>query len=337
MNKTQAVEAARHLLQGPRAYESQRLDRIAAAMAPWTRQTALTKVEAKGLTGDLSKHPLAGLALKSQTNFLPLVLDTFSQSMKVDNYLSGLGSQDSARPWKWWKLNKLNARQTGVHRSALQYGVSYATVLPSLVNSKSEAAFIRGASPRQMTALYGEPMEWDPRTDTPVDDDWPIMSLEVKGPMIRLYDEKSVHFIGAKSVPKSQFGWSDPLYWRVDNFEYIEGRNHDVGVCPIVRFQDRMLLDGEEQYGIIEPLITIQDRIDETTFEMLVAQFYSAFKQRYVMGWIPSDQQEALRQVASDVWFFKDPNTKVGQFDATDLKNYLESKGSAVRDMTSIG
>lgn len=337
MNQAQAIDAVRNMLQGPRAFEAERLTRIAAAMAPWNPATALSHLEVKGVNGNLSSHPLAGLAVKSQTNFLPLVLDTFSQSMKVDNYLSGLGDQASANPWKWFKRNKLNARQTGVHRSALQYGVSYTTVLPSLIDSKFDAAFIRGVSPRQMTAVYGEPMEWDPRQDTPSDDDWPIMALEVKGPMIRLYDEKSVHFVGVKSVPQSQLGWRDPAYCRADNFQYIEGRGHDVGVCPIIRFQDRMLLDGEEQFGIIEPLITIQERIDETTFEMLIAQFYSAFKQRYVMGWLPKDQSEAMSQVASDVWYFKDSNTKVGQFDATELKNYLESKGSAVRDMAAIG
>jgi hypothetical protein len=43
-----------------------------------------------------------------------------------------------------------------------------------------------------------------------------------------------------------------------------------VGVTPVVRYRDRMLLDGEEQYGIIEPLLTMQDRINETTFGMMV-------------------------------------------------------------------
>lgn len=321
------------MLSGPRAFESQRLERIATAMLPWNAQNAVSKVQVKGT---LTDHPLAGLAQRAQTNFLPLVLDTFSQSMKVDNYFSGEG-KTTAAPWMWWQRNKLDARQTGVHRSALQYGASYVTVLPSLIPGAGDAAFIRGVSPRQMTALYGEPMEWDPRQDSPVDDDWPIMALEVKGQMIRLYDEESVHFIGIKNVPKSQFGWTEAAYSDANNFEYIEPRNHGVGVCPVVRFQDRMLLDDEEQYGIIEPLIAIQSRIDETTFEMLIAQYYSAFKQRYVMGWIPTSEEQALRQSASDTWFFKDADVKVGQFDSTDLKNYLESKASAVRDLSAIG
>lgn len=337
MNKTQAVDAARDLLQGPRAFEARRLDAIDAAMRPWDAEQALASLTIKSARSELVKNRLLNLARKSQTNFLPLILDIFGQGLKVDNYLAS-GGQETAQPWKWWQRNRMDARQTGIHRTALQYGVSYATVLPSLtaVDEQTPAAVIRGVSPRQMTALYGETLEWDPRTGGPVDDDWPIMALEMKGPMIRLYDEKAVHFIGVKNVPASSLGWTDPTYTSVNNFEYIEGRNHDVGVCPIVRYRDRMLLDGEEVYGIIEPLMAIQGRIDETVFHMMSSQYVAAFKQRYVSGWMPKDESEALKQSASDTWFFNDKEVKVGQFDETDLKNYIDSQASAVRDLSAI-
>ncbi|MBF6368416.1 phage portal protein [Nocardia puris] len=348
MNRQSAVDAVRHMLQGPRWYEAQRLEVLAAAMRPWTAQEALSALEIRGVTstqmqGSLSA--LVGLARKSQTNFLPLILDVFGQGLKVDNYLTGdepdpeTGRRFTAGPWVWWQRNQFGAKQTGINRAALHYGVSYATVLPSLTADPgdSPAVHMRGVSPRQLTALYGEPLEWDPRRGGPVDDAWPIMAMEMKGPMVRLYDEQNVHFIGVKQVPQSALGWRDPAYLSVGNFEYIEGRAHQLGVCPVVRFQDRILLDGEEQYGIIEPLLTIQERINETTYEMLVAQYWSAFRQRYVMGWIPKNQEEALRHAASDTWYFKDQAVKAGQFDATDLKNYIESKESGLRDLAAVG
>jgi hypothetical protein len=189
-----------------------------------------------------------------------------------------------------------------------------------------------------MTALYGERLEWDPRVDAPVDDDWPMMALEMNGSMIRFYDEERVHFIGVKSLPQSALGWRDFTFRQVSNFDYIESRAHGVGVCPIVRFEDRNLLDGEQELrGVVEPLLSVQKRIDETTFEMMVAQYYSAFVQRYVMGWIPQSQAEALKQAVSDVWYFKDHEVKVGQFEPGDLKGYLESGASAKRDLASLG
>lgn len=340
MNRTQAISTVQAMLAGPRAFEAERLNALAAAVCPWDDAYALSQLEIKGVTGgsaDGSPYAaITGLARKSQTNFLPLVLDVFSQSLKVDNYLSG---DVTPQVWEWWQRNKMDARQTGINRCALHYGVSYATVLPAMnPNITAPAAYIRGVSPRQMTALYGERMEWDPRVDAPVDDDWPMMALEMNGPMIRFYDETDVHFIGVRNMPQSALGWREYTYRQTSNFEYIESRAHGVGVCPVVRFQDRNLLDGEQELrGVIEPLLSVQKRIDETTFEMLVAQYYSAFVQRYVMGWMPKDQAQALKQAVSDTWFFENADVRVGQFDAADLKGYLESGASAKRDLAALG
>ena len=331
MNRTKALDAVRYIMQGPRAFEAERLDRINEALKPWTPERARYILAGAGH----SEEPSIGMKWRSQTNFLPLVLDVFSQSMKVDNYLSS-ATKTTAGPWEWWKRNKMVARQTGLIRSVLEYGVSFTTVMPSLDPLDGQpGAYIRGMSPRQMTALYGEPIEWVPGV-TPVDDDWPIIALEMKDQMIRLYDEQFVHFIGVKQLPQSALGWTDPLYGGLPNFEYIEARPHDVGVCPVVRYRDRWLLDGEEQYGIIEPLIAIQARVDETTYEMSAAQYFTAFIQRWVAGWRPQDAEQALTMAQGDVWYFSSKDVKVGQFDAGDIKGYIESKQSAVRDIASI-
>jgi hypothetical protein len=155
--------------------------------------------------------------------------------------------------------------------------------------------------------------------------------------MMRLYDEEMVYFIGSEEPePKTTFGISATLKFAGAEWHFIEARPHDMGVCPVVRFRDRMLLEGDEQFGIIEPLIDIQKRIDETTFGLLVAQFYAAFKQRYVIGWVPESEAEQLKATASEFWTFKDSDVKVGQFDETDLTRYLKSKDSALGDMAAI-
>jgi hypothetical protein len=45
---------------------------------------------------------------------------------------------------------------------------------------------IRGVSPRKLTALYADP----------VDDDWPMFALKHDDPLLRLYDDEQVYFIG---------------------------------------------------------------------------------------------------------------------------------------------
>lgn len=333
MNRTQVIEAVRYIMQGPRCAELERLDPIAEALKPWSNADAQHQIQATGRR----EEPNFGMKWRSQTNFLPLVVDVYSQSMKVDNYLASDTKETADGPWEWWQRNKFDARQTGIIRSVLTYGVSYTTVLPSLnPQGGVPGAFLRGLSPRQMTCLYGEPIEWTPGV-TPVDDDWPIVALEIKDAAIRLYDEENVYFVGVENVPTSALGWKDPTFWNVNNFKYLEARPHGVGVCPVVRFRDRWLLDGEQQFGIIEPLLTIQARIDETTYEMLAAQYFTAFIQRWVTGWRPKDDSEALSAVAGDVWYFSKADVSVGQFQQGDITGYIESKQSGVRDLAAIG
>ena len=329
MNKEQATEAVMFLL-GQHASRDVRLSRIRDAMRPWDASLARRKLAVSQST--VLSHPLDKLMARSQTNFLPLILDQFSQSLKVADYFTA-DDYESAGPWKHWQRNSLDARQTGVHRATLQYGEAYVVVTPGGVK---DAPVIRGVSPTRMVALYGEPIEWKAEDYGPVDTDWPMMALEIRDQSMRLYDEEFVYFFGAKSAPSLASGWLEQPYKSPRNLEFIEKRPHGVGVVPVVRFRDRQLLDGEEQSGIIEPLINIQDRIDETTFEMSAAQYFAAFKQRYVMGWVPDDEAAGLKMKAADTWFFEDPEVKAGQFDETPLDGYIASKNSAVRDLAAI-
>lgn len=332
-----ALEAARNIVYGPRVIEAERLNRIAIALSPRNQFTSPSGTQflgdAQGGVGYVtvempSNAPVAmqHLALKARTNFLPLVVDTFAQNMKVDGILSSTNPGQLSPAWKYaWQANSLDARQTGVHRSMLAYGASYVTVMPG-----DTGPVIKGVSPRQMTAVYQDP----------VDDDWPMMAVRVDGDMLRFYDEEMVYFIGIESQPRSGLGAAVMISAGVQ-WVFLEARPHGVTfagnpVCPVIRFRDRMLLEGEEQYGIVEPLLDIQRRIDETTFGMLVAQYYAAFKQRYVIGWVPLSEQEELKATAAEFWAFANSEVKVGQFEETDLTRYIGSKDSALQDMAAI-
>jgi hypothetical protein len=99
-----------------------------------------------------------------------------------------------------------------------------------------------------MTAVYANPSR----------DEWPMLALEVDGRMLRLYDEEAVYFLGDENSPRSGLTTGDSpsivpaAMW---GYEFIESRPHGLGVCPIVRYRDRMLLEGEEQYGIVAAVV----------------------------------------------------------------------------------
>ena len=156
------------------------------------------------------------MARSSRVNVLPIVVNSLVQSMYVDGFRAAREADD-LEVWKVWQANRMDARQTGIHRAASAYGAAYAVVLPG-----DPVPVIRRVSPRSLTALYGE------------DPDWPLWALERLGKGLwRLYDDEAVYYVSQPS-----FG---------GDFQHIETREHGAPVTPVVRYLDEDDLDDEDE------------------------------------------------------------------------------------------
>lgn len=248
---------------------------------------------------------------RSRVNVLPLVVDTLAQSLYVVGYRPARSSENAA-PWEIWQANRMDARQSGVHRAALTYGVSFVIGLPG-----DPAPVLKARSPKDLTAVY----------EDVVDDEWPLYALEdtpAKG-RYRLYDATHVY---------------DLLEDDADRFTFLSAAEHGFGYCPVVRFLNRYDLDGHV-VGEVQPLIPLQDQINFTTFGLLMAQQYAAFRQRWVTGMaIPEDDKgqaiEPLNVAVNRLLVAEDPDTKFGEFGQTDLGGYIESRESTLRHLATI-
>lgn len=332
MSKAAALDAAKSVLTEARVSESIRLDKIYRALNPnapgasGKRPTVEIPADAPALMRELAR--------KSETNYLPLLVKTFAQVMKADGYYTDNDEPANDRvvndPWVWWQRNRMDSRQTGLIRSALQYGVGYLTVMPGTYGRDLPGPAISLFSPREMTALYQDPES----------DEWPMLALGVDGKHVKLYDDEMVYKFGIEphlALGASQAALSLP--YAGGALTYIDAAEHGLGVCPVIRARDRNLLSGEEQYGIVEPLMTIQERINEHTFQMTVNDYFQAFKQRYVLGWVPKSEQEELKAGAARIWYLdEDPNdVKIGELGSGDSSSVREDRAVAVRDFSAIG
>jgi hypothetical protein len=63
MNRDRVIESVRYIMQGPRAFEAERLDKIAEALKPWTPESAAYRLAATGHT----EEPSIGMKWRSQT------------------------------------------------------------------------------------------------------------------------------------------------------------------------------------------------------------------------------------------------------------------------------
>ncbi|WP_458089501.1 phage portal protein [Streptomyces malaysiensis] len=312
MGQDETVSTARHLLE-LRKGEQDRLDRIQRYMCGKHDSVYVPRG---------ARAEYRWLIERARVNVLPLVVKVVAQNMYVDGYRPA-GSDENAGPWQVWQANRMDARQHGIHRSVLTYGAAYAVVMPG-----KPVPVITPFSPRRMTALYGDP----------VNDEWPIFAVEDrventrggKRRVVRVYDDQARYTLVGK-VDGSQLA-PDGDQWLM---------RHNLGVCPVVRYINLEDLDGDGVIGEVEPLIEIQDQLNMTTFGLLMAQQYAAFRQRWVTGMAPPlDEQgnpiEPFRSRVDGLFVAEDADTKFGEFGATDLKGYLDSRESTVRNIATI-
>jgi hypothetical protein len=261
-------------------------------------------------------------------NWLPLIVDVVAENLFVEGYRRPTDG-DNLAVWSTWTANKLTMYQSAVHRGALAFGRSYVTVRPGDV-----AAVVQAAPATSWTVRYANP-----------GDEWPLwglrrlravkMSDDSDGTAFELWDGTSVTVL---HVPGDGTSLDD-----VSTVEIVSTEAHGLAVCPIVKFSNRLPLEeGSDPVGEVAPLIPIQERLNETTLGLLMAQHYSAFRQRWATGMnIPRDPKtgapiEPFKAAVNRLWMTDKPDAQFGEFNQTDLSGFLNSLESGVKHMAAI-
>lgn len=309
LDKQEVFEQVRRLLQIRRA-EAEKLDLVHAF---WRG-----KQDYPVLPANVPRE-VRHLAEMSRVNMVTLVVDVLAQALFVDGFREPRAAENDAEVWAIWQANRMDARQIGLHRATLAYGAAYMVVLPG-----DPGPVLRGASPRRLTAAYSD-----------LDDEWPAYALEVRQTGrqldLRLYDEGAVYTV-ADTVDQ----WRSGSLELSDDAVLVGSAVHEMGVCPVVRFRNHEDLDDDScLLGEIEPLMPLQNQIDHTTFGLLVAQHFQAFKQRYIIGWT-ADSEVASATAASRLWAFEDENIKVGEFGEVNLAGYLDSRTATTELLATL-
>lgn len=274
-------------------------------------------------------------------NVMPTVVDALVRNLFVDGYRT---FSENGRPadvknhevWdKVWQPNRMDSRQSALYRAAATYGYSYALVLPGEVNGQTSAV-ISTHSPLELTAIYDR-----------LDDQWPRLAMVHQHPLIRrahLYgdpladpivnDEVSIDVYDDEfryRLVKRNGGWS------------AQGvaHKHGLGVVPVVRYLDSGGYTDRLPPGKVEPLIPAQRQLNQTTFGLLMAQQYAAFKQRWATGMaIVEDENgnpvEPFNAAVNRVWQNESPDGRFGEFEQTDLSGYLESRKATLLYIASV-
>lgn len=276
------------------------------------------------------------LAKRAVSNWLPLLVKTPAQALAVEGYRKPDEAGNPAATsveWQAWQANRMDARQMAIHRAALGYGLAFVTVLPHPTDPGRPV--IRGVSPRLIYAAYEDPAA----DETPL---WALQVDDIPGGD----QEVRAWFLDAHGVTELSIGGQDGA--RVVGFTA-----HNLGVCPVVRFAPDIDLEGEVT-GVVEPMIPIQDRVNQTVFDLLVAQTFGSFKVRTISGMAPEFERDPetgeivydsrtgkpkavpIQADASRFLVAPDPDTKFQQLDETPLAGFLEAIEAGVRHLAAV-
>lgn len=295
----------------------------------------------------LGKHPMLYAGSKYRAafgnlfagfsdNFMGLVVDAVEQRLDVEGFRMGADLEADADAWRMWQENGMDARSQIAHMEALVNGQSSVLVSPdedgcdkavfTIESALEMAVGLDKCNHRRLAALK----RWR-------EDDGSVCFTLYLPDEIQKWrtippgaaKPTAVRTIGQYGlIPREVPGEGWPL-------------PNPLGVVPVVPLVNQPQLDGS---GISEiaAVIPLQIALNKVSLDMLVAAEYAAFRQRYAVGLtleIDPDTGKAIEPYKSgpgELWTEENPAVKFGDFEVTDLTNYVGAKESILKDIASI-
>lgn len=251
-------------------------------------------------------------------NWTKLVIDAVAERTTVKGFRFGNELSGDKKAWALWQANDLDAgHQMGITESLIN-GESYGLVWPD----ESGEPLITMEHPSECIVE----MEVGARRNRAaglkrfVDDDGFILATVYLPD--GLYKFRSERKVNDRSTAKPRWVKREVQgeLWPLPN---------PFGVVPLVPIMNdpRMLSGGVSE---IADAIPLQDAINKTIADMMIASEFVAAPQRWAVGYpIAKDENGApiasQERLINRFWVSEDPETKFGQFAQADLSPYVKT------------
>lgn len=277
------------------------------------------------------------LRRRSIVNLIPLLVGIPAQISFVDGYHRN--GELFPQEWDAWRRNKMNAKQTMVYKTSLTYGAAYVAV-EDLGKKKPKLNLL---STRDTVALFHDP----------VNDEYPVYVLTIKSyPLNEKTPGRAVYY-DAERIVHLDYGKDREFKLAYDAAGEAMDYKHELGVCPVVRYVTSLDDEGKVR-GVIEPLIPLQDSVNQSKFDMLTVQSSSSWKVRYASGMqgeprfeadgvtpvLDADGQQVYDpiKVSPSTWLSTDaPDAKFGTLDETPLDGFIASLEMCIKQFAVVG
>jgi hypothetical protein len=268
-------------------------------------------------------------------NLCPVICDALRDKLKVTGFSIDHADtrQSSLRSElkQVWQRNRMAIRSGEVHKEALKNGDAYVIVWP---DSNGEA-MIYGNKAISCTVVYDD--------EIPGRIVWAAKYWRMADNRFRLnlfYPDRIERYIStAKNegfLPDAK-GFAPFPEAGSDTFIL----NNPYGVVPVFHFANNaeISMPGVSELAAAIP---VQDGLNKSVLDMLVAMEYSSFRQRWAAGIeLQEDEQtgaaiEPFKSGVDRLWTTQNPDARFGDFQAADLNQFLNVKDGFRADMASV-
>lgn len=279
---------------------------------------------------DKARDAFRRLLRQARSNYVGLVVDATAERIQVDGVRIGEQREGDAEAWRIWQANNLDADADLLITEAVKVGRAFVLVAPNPTDASTPIVTAEDCT--QAIVAYKPGSRRERAAGLKVwEDDW------TGDLMATVYLPDGLYKYEA---PKPQQGTGGKPRWVQRS---VEGEAwpapNPLGVVPLIEMQNRPDLLGGCM-SEIEDVLDIQDRINKTLIDRMMAQEFAAFRQRWMTGYeVPVDESgqpvEPFKAAVDRLWVIEDENVKVGEFGATDLGPYLNAVEADVKDMAA--
>jgi len=257
-------------------------------------------------------------------NWSRVAVDSVEQRLRVKDFILPGENVSSGVLREHWAANNLDSESALLHKDTLIYGRGFVCI-GSIAEDK-EHPLITVESPREMTAVV------DPRTRR-------ISSA------LRVYG-------GTKEDPTPKYATlyeANSTVWLEKNggsWVETERDNHNLGRVPIVMFLNRRRTGDWLGVSEMKDVMPLVDSAARAITNLQIALETHAVPQKWVLGMSKGDFVDAAgapipawQSYYSAIWANQKETAKVGQFSASDLKNFhdtINHYGQMVSSVTGL-
>ena len=258
-------------------------------------------------------------------NLMPAVVDAVADKLEVTSFQVEEGTTTLGdEAWALWERNRMDARAGEVHQEALRTGDAYCMVWPD----KDGNATIYPQRAALCTVRYDQEIPghilWGAKL-------WFTPAPDVKVRLNLYFPDRIEKYVTVNTCPNG-LPEAEGMFveYRVTGEAWPLA--NDYGVVPVFHFANNAAV-GRMGVSELRNVMRLQDALNKSVLDMMVAMEFAAFRQRWATG-IEIEFDKDGKPIApfepgvERLWTSDSPETKFGEFEESNLERFIKVQDS---------